>query len=142
MIKGGYSSQRWLTFRQAQQLGGHVRKGEKGTIVCYADRVTPEGEQERARDEERDPRQNAFVKRFTVFNVDPVDGLAEEVRAVPALPNERETIPHAEALIAATGADFRIGGASALVCAGYRLRAGPAAAGVSWADQLLSHGAS
>jgi antirestriction protein ArdC len=29
VIEGGYSSQRWLTFRQALQLGGHVRKGEK-----------------------------------------------------------------------------------------------------------------
>jgi antirestriction protein ArdC len=113
VIRGGYSSQRWLTFRQAQQLGSHVRKGEKGTVVCYADRFTPKAEHERARDEDRDARQIAFLKRFTVFNIDQCDGLPEEVRAVPPLPDEQETIPDAEALIAATGADFRIGGGSA-----------------------------
>lgn len=34
----GYASQRWLTYRQAKAAGGNVRKGEKGTTVCYADR--------------------------------------------------------------------------------------------------------
>jgi antirestriction protein ArdC len=118
VIEGGYSSQRWLTFRQALQLGGHVRKGEKGTVVCYADRFTPKGEAERARDEDRDARQIAFLKRFTVFNVDQCDGLPEEIIAAPVLPNERETIPRAEALIAATGADFRIGGSQAFYAPG------------------------
>jgi antirestriction protein ArdC len=113
VIHGGYSSQRWVTFRQALQLGGHVRKGKKGTVVCYADRFTPKGEQERARDEDRDVRQIAFLKRFTVFNVDQCEGLPDELTRVPELPHERDTIPHAEALIAATGADFRIGGGSA-----------------------------
>jgi len=68
VIEGGYRSQRWLTFRQAKALGGNVRKGEQGTTVCYADRFTPKDERERARDEARDARQIAFLKRFTVFN--------------------------------------------------------------------------
>ncbi|HZG46475.1 MAG TPA: zincin-like metallopeptidase domain-containing protein [Allosphingosinicella sp.] len=113
VIERGYSTQRWLTFRQALSLGGHVRRGEKGTIVCYADRFTPRGEEERARDEDREARQIAFLKRFTVFNVDQCDGLPEELTRASELPAERETIPHAEALIAATGADFRIGGSEA-----------------------------
>ena len=110
VVEGGYSSQRWLTFRQAQAAGGHVRKGEKGTIVCYADRFTPKGEEDRAREEDREARQVAFLKRFTLFNVDQCEGLPDELSAVPELAEERERIPHAEALIAATGADFRIGG--------------------------------
>src|SRR5438105_4662919 len=32
-----FTSQRWLTFRQAASLGGIVRKGEHGVTVCYAD---------------------------------------------------------------------------------------------------------
>src|SRR5690606_29468813 len=51
--------------------------------------------------------------RLTVFNVDQCEGLPEELVQVPELPTERETIPHAEALIAATGSDFRIGGSEA-----------------------------
>jgi antirestriction protein ArdC len=113
VIVGGYRSQRWLTFRQALNLGGHVRRGEKGTIVCYADRFTPQAEEDRARDENREARQIAFLKRFTVFNVDQCDDLPEDLTRVPELPAERETIPHAEALIAATAADFRTGGSEA-----------------------------
>jgi N-terminal domain of anti-restriction factor ArdC len=30
----------WLTFKQAIELGGHVRKGEAGELVVYADRIT------------------------------------------------------------------------------------------------------
>jgi len=33
---GGFTGKSWLTFRQALALGGHVRKGEKGTTVVYA----------------------------------------------------------------------------------------------------------
>lgn len=110
VIERGYSSQRWLTFRQALGAGGNVRRGEKGVSVCYADRFTPEREKEHARDEDREARQIAFLKRFTVFNVDQCEGLPEAMTAAPAVRGEREIIPVAEALIAATGADFRIGG--------------------------------
>jgi antirestriction protein ArdC len=51
LASGGYRSQRWLTFRQALGAGGCGRKGEKGTAVCHADRLTPKGEQEWASDE-------------------------------------------------------------------------------------------
>jgi antirestriction protein ArdC len=110
VIDGGYRTQRWLTYRQAVSLGGHVRRGETGTIVCYADRFTPRSEKERARDQDREARQVAFLKRFTLFNVEQCEALPAEMIEVPELADERETIPHAEALIAATGADFRIGG--------------------------------
>lgn len=48
VIEKGFASQQWLTFRQALDLGGNVRKGEHGTTVCYADRFTPKAEIERA----------------------------------------------------------------------------------------------
>lgn len=107
------STQRWLTFRQAQALGGSVRKGEKGVTVCYADRFTPKAEIERAAEAGEDPQQVAFLKRYTIFNVDQCDGLPQELTARPAPLPEREIIPHADAMIAATGADIRIGGAKA-----------------------------
>jgi len=34
----GFTSQKWLTFRQALKIGAHVRKGEQGTSLVYADR--------------------------------------------------------------------------------------------------------
>ncbi len=60
-----------------------------------------------------DARTIAFLKRFTVFNTDQCDGLPDHVAKL-ALPPPPEMIePEARTLIAATGADFRIGGARA-----------------------------
>lgn len=109
----GRSCQVWVTFKQALALGGAVRKGERGTTVVYADKFTPKAEEERARETGEEARAVPFLKRYTVFNADQCDGLPEGLaRRAPPLP-EREIMPRAEALIAATGADFRIGGAKA-----------------------------
>ncbi|MBY8828845.1 ArdC family protein [Hephaestia mangrovi] len=113
VIEGRYASQRWLTYRQAQKAGGNVRKGERGTTVCYADRFTPRIEAERARDEDREARQRAFLKRFTVFNVAQCEGLPERLTELPELPAEEDILPDVQTLIEASGADFRIGGGEA-----------------------------
>lgn len=120
----GFPAQGWLTFRQALAAGGAVRKGEKGTTIFYAARFTPHdangqgggggggvadasgGSDSGAGGEASIP----FLKRFTVFNVAQCDGLPARCTTQDAPSPPRETIPHAEALIAATGADIRIGG--------------------------------
>ena len=112
VIEGGYPSQDWLTFRQALAAGGCVRKGERGRAVLYADRFIPKGEREGC-DSSEEPRGIAFLKRFTVFNAAQCEGLPEELVTAPAPLPERELHRAAEALIAATGADVRIGGAEA-----------------------------
>lgn len=112
LFEHGYASQGWLTYRQALALGGHIRKGEHGTTICYADRFTPK-DQDRQVTSEEDRRQIAFLKRFTVFNVDQCDGLPEGIGGTLPLPEASEAIEIADGLIAATGADFRIGGADA-----------------------------
>ena len=109
-IEGGHASQHWLTFRQALEAGGNVRKGEKGTTVVYADRFIPEAEKARAVESGEDARAIPFLKKFTVFNVAQCEGLRPGLATDPAPLPEREIIPHAEALIEATGADIRIGG--------------------------------
>lgn len=132
LFERGYASQRWLTYRQAQALGGTVRKGERGTTVYYADRFTPKGDgagdgdggraSEQVASDDTTPRQIAFLKRFTVFNIDQCTGLPEAVMAASsATPSAlasrpREPVAVAEALITATNADIRIGGD----CACYR----------------------
>ena len=108
-IEQGRPSQRWLTFKQALALGGCVRKGEKGTMVVYADTFVPKAEQEKASASGEDARRVGFLKRFTVFHVDQCDGLAVDPDAAP-LPGRTEVLPHVEAVIAATKADIRIGG--------------------------------
>ena len=100
----------WLTFKQAVAMGGSVSKGEHGTHVYFADKFVPQKEQQRANDEGTDPSAIHFLKRYTVFNAEQCEGLPVGLfgKVEPRLP--REIVPEAEALIGATGADFRIGG--------------------------------
>jgi antirestriction protein ArdC len=110
VIERGFSGQSWLTFRQALGLGGHVRKGEKGRTVVYADRFIPNDELRRAEEDGDEPQAIPFLKRFTVFNTEQCEALPADLSAVPAQVPEGLVVPQAEALIAATGADFRMGG--------------------------------
>ncbi len=115
VIEQGWPSQSWLTFRQAVDAGGAVRKGEHGVTVVYADRFTPEAESEagKALPREGADRPNGaiwFLKRFTVFNVAQCDGLRADLADDPAPLPEREIMPVAEEVIAASGVDFRVGG--------------------------------
>ncbi|WP_027571481.1 ArdC family protein [Bradyrhizobium sp. WSM1743] len=113
VIECGFSSQSWLTFRQALGLGGHVRKGERGTTVVYADRFIPEDERRRTAETGEEPGTIPFLKRFTVFNIEQCDGLPEDVARSVVPPPAGQIEPQAESLIAAIGADFRIGGVRA-----------------------------
>ena len=110
VIEHSFPSQGWLTFRQALELGGNVRKGEHGTSVVYADRFIPKDERQRADETGDDARAIPFLKRFTVFNAAQCDNLPDTIAAMapPPLPGLIE--PRVEALIRATGIEFRIGG--------------------------------
>ena len=110
VIQHGFPGQGWLTYRQAQSLGGNVRKGERGTTVVYADRFTPEDEKRRARETGEEPGKIAFLKRFTVFNTAQCDGLPEDIAVAIPSPPPGLIEPRVETLIRATGIDFRIGG--------------------------------
>jgi antirestriction protein ArdC len=114
VIEHGFTGQSWLTFRQALSLGGHVRKGERGITVVYADRFVPAHEKRRVSETGEEAQAIPFLKRFTVFNSDQCDELPAEIAtaAPPPLPGMIE--PRIEALIKATGVDFRIGGNRAL----------------------------
>jgi antirestriction protein ArdC len=110
VIEKGFTGQSWLTFRQALSLGGHVRKGERGTTVVYADRFVPAEERRRANESGEEAQAIHFLKRFTVFNSDQCDGLPGAIATAAPPPPQGSIEPRVEALIAATGVDFRIGG--------------------------------
>jgi antirestriction protein ArdC len=113
VIQHGFPTQSWLTFRQALSLGGSVRKGERGTTVVYADRFVPSDEKKRTRETGEEAQAIPFLKRFTVFNVTQCEGLPDGL-AVPAPQPDAGLIePQVQALVKATGIDFRIGGSSA-----------------------------
>lgn len=110
-VTRGFSAPLWMTFRQALELGAHVRKGERGSTVVYANRI----KRTEAGDDGRDvEREILFLKAYTVFNVDQVEGLPGHFYAVaePQL-DPVQRIGHADAFFAATNADVRHGGDSA-----------------------------
>lgn len=111
-MERGYSAPIWMTFKQAAELGAHVRKGEKGALVVYASKIT-RTETDDATGEEQ-AREIPFLKGYTVFNVEQIDGLPAHytASAAPRL-NPEQRIERAEAFFAATGADVRHGGNSA-----------------------------
>jgi antirestriction protein ArdC len=110
VVQHGFPTQSWLTYRQALGLGGHVRKGERGTTVVYADRFIPDDERRRSRETGDEAVAIPFLKRFTVFNVAQCDGLPNDLVTVPPPVPDGLIIPEVEALIRASGADLRLGG--------------------------------
>lgn len=117
-VARGFSGQSWLTFRQAQALGGTVRRGERGTGIVFASQFVPEAERRRASDTGAVARGALFLKRFTVFSTDQCEGLPADV-APPAIPiADGLILPEVEALIRASGADLRLGGNEAFYAPG------------------------
>jgi antirestriction protein ArdC len=111
-LEKGYVAPIWMTFKQAIELKACVRKGEKGSLVVYADKIT-RTETDAATGEENEFA-IPFMKGYTVFNVEQIDGLPEHFYGKPeprtdAVPrNER-----AETFFAATGANVVHGGSRA-----------------------------
>ncbi|MDR3487399.1 MAG: zincin-like metallopeptidase domain-containing protein [Bradyrhizobium sp.] len=108
----GFASPIWMTFKQAQEFKAHVRKGEQGSLVVYADRIIrTEADADTGEENEFSI---PFMKGYTVFNVEQIDGLPERFRAKPEVrtaPMER--IESADGFFAATGADIVHGGSKA-----------------------------
>ncbi len=102
VIEHGFPVQSWLTFRQALSLGGHVRKGERGTTVVYADRFIPDDEKKRAQETGEEAQAIPFLKRFTVFNVAQCEDLPDGLAVAPRAPEPGMIEPRVEALIKAT----------------------------------------
>jgi hypothetical protein len=87
VFERGFSLQSWLTYKQAQKLGGTVRKGEKSTSITYADSFITKEERQTARAEQRDPERIPFLKRYSVFNIAQCEGLPKELyEDAPELP--------------------------------------------------------
>lgn len=109
-LEKGYSAPIWMTFRQAIALGGHVRKGEHGSLVVYADKYLKIGVDDVTGEETA--REVPFVKGYTVFNVDQIDDLPEDFYATAEGPkiDPAERIARVDEFLAATGAVIKHGG--------------------------------
>src|ERR1700730_16633580 len=71
----GYTAPVWMTFKQALALGANVRKGEKGSLVVYADKITRT--ETDAETNEESVRDIHYMKGYVVFNAEQIDGLSD-----------------------------------------------------------------
>ncbi|MDR6710268.1 antirestriction protein ArdC [Novosphingobium sp. 1748] len=83
----GYANPYWMTYRQAAELGGQVRKGEKGNLVVHAGTFTPkDGETgEPVTNSDGEEASRKFLKKYVVFNVEQIDGLDMSKYPVPRI---------------------------------------------------------
>ena len=107
----GHSAPIWMTYKQAKQLGGQVRKGEKGAPVVYADTIVRaegdeiDGSTSGPGFDDENVRIIPFLKSYTVFNVDQIENLPDRYYTlVTNQPNPDQRIQNAEAYYKALGA--------------------------------------
>jgi antirestriction protein ArdC len=104
----GYRTPRFLTFKQASELGSNVRRGERGTKVYFVKQL-------HVRDQDADGNVSArlipMMREYTVFNVDQCECLPDSVTTGKPMrvrnPDARDDL--ADQFLRSTGADIREG---------------------------------
>ncbi|CUX72327.1 MULTISPECIES: ArdC family protein [Agrobacterium] len=102
----GYDENTWMTYRQALEVGGQVRKGEQGTLVVKYGTFNPKEQQG------EDDRSIPYLKGYTVFNVEQIDGLLDHFKS-PAEETPLQPVPvleSVETFLERTGAKITYGG--------------------------------
>jgi antirestriction protein ArdC len=103
----GWATPRFLTFKQAIEAGGNVRKGEHGTKVYFVKQLQVKDDDKT----ESETRLIPMLREYTVFNVEQCANLPETVtRGKPMRvrnPDTRDGL--ADEFLGSTGADIREG---------------------------------
>jgi antirestriction protein ArdC len=99
----GYEHGAWLTYKQAKEAGGHVRKGEKSTLVVLVKPFEVAVE----KDGEETTETRLLMRGYRVFNVSQCDGLPDRLTTV----EKRETVadPEFDSWVRRTGAKLKTG---------------------------------
>ena len=104
----GYRTPRFLTFKQASELGGNVRKGEHGAKVYFVKQLQV---RDKEADDDTATRLVPMLREYTVFNVDQCENLPARVvllgEVKPRNADERDAT--IDEFLAGTGATIREG---------------------------------
>lgn len=104
----GFNCPLWLTYKQASELGGYVRKGEKSSPVVYYSSFRKTEQNDKGEETERDI---PFVKEYRVFNAEQCEGLPDRFYETKQAPNAGiEPVPQAIDFVEHTGAKIVEGG--------------------------------
>jgi antirestriction protein ArdC len=133
----GYRTPRFLTFRQALELGGNVRKGERGTKVYFVKQLQV---RDKRADESVSARLIPMMREYTVFNVDQCENLPDNINAGKPVrvrnPDTRDEL--ADTFLQSTGADIREGYGEAYYVPSRDFISMPAFAGFKGADHFYN----
>src|ERR1700676_2343926 len=133
----GYRTPRFLTFKQALELGGNVRKGEHGTKVYFVKQLQV---QDKGANDETATRLVPMMREYTVFNVDQCDNLPDSINTGKPMrvrnPDARDEL--ADAFLHSTGADIREGHGEACYIPSRDFISMPAFAGFKEADHFYN----
>jgi antirestriction protein ArdC len=130
----GWSTPRFLTFKQAIEAGGNVRKGEHGTKVVFIKQLHVQD------DEEADARIVPMMREYTVFNVDQCESLPESIKAgrPMRIRNSDTRDALADQFLRSTGADIREGHGEAYYAPGQDFISMPAFGSFKGADHFYN----
>ena len=132
----GWPTPRFLTFKQAIEAGGNVRRGEHGTKVYFVKQLRIEDSE----DEQADPRTIPMLRQYTVFNVSQCENLPDSIKAGKPMrvrnPDARDAL--ADDFMRSTGADIREGSGEAYYAPGRDFISMPAFAAFKGADHFYS----
>jgi len=86
MFDNGYKSHNFLTYKQAKELKGNIKKGEKGTTIFYFNLIDKKDKDGNIVKNDKGEKQKIFfLKYYTVFNLDQCEGIEETTPAVKFL---------------------------------------------------------
>jgi antirestriction protein ArdC len=133
----GYRTPRFLTFKQALELGGNVRKGEHGTKVYFVKQLQV---RDTSVDDSASTRLVPMMREYTVFNVDQCENLPDSIITGKAIrvrnPDTRDAL--ADAFLHSTSADIREGHGEACYIPSQDFISMPAFAGFKGADHFYN----
>jgi len=113
----GFTADRWMTFKQALELGGAVRKGEKSTRIVFFKALDRTAIDQQTGEEVA--TKVPMLRTYSVFNVEQIDGLPAEYYPAPFVAaNQLERDHQAEAALRSCGATIRESGDKAFYAPG------------------------
>jgi antirestriction protein ArdC len=98
LLSSPYASPYWVTFKQAKQLGGHIKKGEKAWPIVFWTRFTPKDDEAKVSTIEPGQEKTIPIMRsYSVFNLQQCEGINPP--AVESTTQEFRPIENAETVV-------------------------------------------
>ena len=83
----------YITFKQCQEAGGHIRKGEKASMVVFWKWIEQEDE------ETGEKKEVPFLRYYNVFHIDQCEGITAKHSTATAFPDGAEVLEAAQEII-------------------------------------------